>query len=118
MELTENMLASIIAEAKRAAYDASAKYFKDVLGGVDQFACGFAWVDIYTYNGARITGATKVGRMLKKCGVRQSYTKTFQIWNPAGFGAQNVDTLLAGASAAAEVFKKYGFGSAAGSRLD
>jgi hypothetical protein len=33
-------------------------------------------------------------------------------------GVQNVDTLEAGADAAAKVFQKYGFEAYAGSRLD
>jgi hypothetical protein len=40
------------------------------------------------------------------------------MWNPSKYGCQNVDTLEAGAQAAADVFKKYGFRAYAGSRLD
>jgi hypothetical protein len=80
---------------------------------VDQYACGFAWVNIY-----KVKGNTKLGKMLKAAGVRQDYTKAFQIWNPADMGVQNVDTLEAGADAAAKVFQKYGFEAYAGSRLD
>jgi len=50
--------------------------------------------------------------------VRQDYNKTFQLWNPAGYPSQNVDTLEEGARAAALVFRKYGFEAYAGSRLD
>jgi hypothetical protein len=85
----------------------------DKLKGVDQYACGFAWVNIY-----KVKGNTKLGKMLKAAGVRQDYTKAFQIWNPADMGVQNVDTLEAGADAAAKVFQKYGFEAYAGSRLD
>jgi hypothetical protein len=56
--------------------------------------------------------------MLKAAGVRQDYTKAFQLWNPSGYGCQNVDTLEAGAEAAAKVFERYGFTAYAGSRLD
>jgi hypothetical protein len=55
---------------------------------------------------------------MKAAGIRQDYTKAFQIWNPSGHNAQNVDTKEAGARAAAEVFKRYGFEAYAGSRLD
>ena len=89
------------------------QFFYDRLNGKDQFACGFAWVNIY-----KIKGNTKLGKMLKAAGVRQDYTKAFQIWNPAGLGVQNVDTLEAGARAAADVFTRYGFEAYAGSRLD
>ena len=79
----------------------------------DRDACGFAWVNIY-----KVKGNTKLGKMLKAAGVRQDYTKAFQIWNPAKLGVQSVGILEAGAEAAADVFRKYGFESYAGSRLD
>ena len=79
----------------------------------DRDACGFAWVDIFG-----VRGNTKLGRALKEAGVSKSHTGAFQIWNPSNMYVQNVDTLEAGAQAAADVFKKYGFTAYAGSRLD
>jgi hypothetical protein len=102
-----------VREARDAAYAASDEFFRVKLGGVDQYACGFAWINIF-----KVKGNTKLGRMLKAAGVRQDYTKTFQLWNPAGYPVQNIDTLEVGARAAAEVFRKYGFEAYAGSRLD
>jgi hypothetical protein len=110
---TQEQVNAIVKEAQQAAYEAAMKFFYDKLGGRDQFACGFAWVNIY-----KIKGNTKMGKMLKAAGVRQDYTKAFQIWNPSGLGVQNVDTLEAGAEAAAKVFERYGFEAYAGSRLD
>ena len=113
MEMTVEKLQSILVEAEKAAKDAATKYFIEVLGGVDQFACGFAWVNIYD-----IKGNTKLGKMLKVAGIRQDYTKAFQIWNPSKFPCQNIDTLEAGARAYAKVLNNYGFTAHAGSRLD
>ncbi len=113
MNYTKDQVEEIVAEARAAAYKAAMEFFYDRLGGRDQYACGFAWVNIYG-----VKGNTKLGKMLKEAGVRQDYTKAFQIWNPSGMGVQNVDTLEAGAEAAAEVFKRYGFEAYAGSRLD
>lgn len=93
-------------EASRAAQEALAKYG-------DRDACGFAWTSIY-----RVKGNTKLGKMLKAAGVRQSWDKSFQIWNPAGVGVQSMGILEAGADAAAQVFRKYGFEAYAGSRMD
>ena len=104
---------AIVAEAKSAAREAAEKFFQEKLGGRDQYACGFAWVDIFG-----VKGNTKLGRALKEAGVKKSYSGAFQIWNPAEMYVQNVDTLEAGAEAAAQVFKKYGFTAYAGSRLD
>jgi hypothetical protein len=104
---------AIIAEAKIEARKAAEAFFQTRLGGVDQYACGFAWVDIFG-----VKGNTKLGKAFKDAGVRKSYTGSFQIWNPADMPVQNVDTLEAGAEAAAQVFKKYGFTAYAGSRLD
>jgi len=110
---TQEQVNAIVKEAQQAAYEAAMKFFYDKLGGKDQFACGFAWVNIYG-----VKGNTKMGKMLKAAGVRQDYTKAFQIWNPSGMPVQNVDTLEAGAEAAAKVFERYGFEAYAGSRLD
>lgn len=109
---------AIVAEAQTAAHAAADKFFQEQLGGVDRYACGFAWVNIYKYAGKRIDGRTKVGRAMKAAGVRQDWNGTFQIWNPSKFPVQNVDTLEAGARAAAKVFENYGFVAYAGSRLD
>ena len=93
-------------EAKRAGLDALAKYG-------DRDACGFAWTSIY-----KIKGNTKIGKMLKAAGVRQSYDRSFQLWNPAQLPVQSMGILEAGAQAAADVFRKYGFEAYAGSRMD
>lgn len=113
MDYTKEQVEQIVVEAKQAAYEAAMKFFYDKLGGRDQYACGFAWVNIHG-----VKGNTKLGKTLKAAGLRQDYTKAFSIWNPSGMGVQNVDTLEAGAQAAAKVFTKYGFTAYAGSRLD
>jgi len=113
MTYTQEQINDIVVEAKEAARNAASKFFHERLGGRDQFACGFAWVNIYG-----VKGNTKLGKMLKAAGVKQDYTKAFSIWNPSNMPVQNVDTLAEGADAAAEVFKKYGFTAYAGSRLD
>jgi hypothetical protein len=109
---TVENLKEIVALAKDAAYRAADAYENDVMQG-GWGACGFAWMNIYG-----IKGNTRIGRKLKQAGVEQSWDKSFQIWNPSGYPTQNVDTLEAGARAAAEVFKRYGFTAYAGSRLD
>jgi hypothetical protein len=104
---------AIVAEAKSEARKAAEQFFQEKLGGRDQYACGFAWVDIFG-----VKGNTRLGRAFKDAGVKKSYSGAFQIWNPSEMYVQNVDTLEAGAQAAADVFKKYGFTAYAGSRLD
>ena len=113
MEYTVQQIKDIVAEATQAATEAATLFFQTRLGGRDQFACGFAWTNIYG-----VKGNTKLGKMLKAAGVRQDYTKAFQLWNPAKMGVQSVGILEEGARAAAEVFRKYGFTAYAGSRLD
>jgi len=118
MSYTVAELKAIVTEAQEAAYTAADafenKYFPD--GGWG--ACGFAWTNIYEHNGKKIKGNTKLGRNMKAAGIGQDWTRVFQIWNPSKYGTQNVDTLEAGARAAADVFKRYGFTAYAGSRLD
>ena len=111
---TAQELTAIVAEAKADAYIAAHRYFQNTLGGQDRYACGFAWVNIYG-----IKGNTKLGKAMKAAGFSKSYDGAWQLWNPSGLNCQNVDTKEAGAYAAAQVFKKYGFDKAyAGSRLD
>lgn len=107
--------AEMLTEAKTAAD----KFFQEKLEGIDQYACGFAWVTVYPEH----KGNTKAGReerkVLESLGMRKDWTgKAYEIWNPSGHGCQNVDTKEAGAVAAANVLKKYGFKAYAGSRLD
>lgn len=111
--VTPEQIPAVVQEAQTAAHQAAAKFFQERLGGQDQFACGFAWVTIHG-----VKGNTKLGKALKECDIRPAYSGGLQMWNPSKFGCQNVDTLEAGAEAAAQVFKKYGFTAYAGSRLD
>jgi hypothetical protein len=113
MDYTAEQVSNIVTEAKQAAEQAARTFFQEKLGGRDQFACGFAWVDIYG-----VKGNTRMGKAFKAAGIRKSYTGSYQIWNPAGLGVQNINTLEAGAEAAAKIFEKYGFRAYAGSRLD
>ena len=113
MNYTSTQIQNILAEATQAAATAADefenKYFPD--GGWG--ACGFAWVDIFG-----IKGNTKLGRAMKQAGITKDYKGAYSIWNPSKYPTQNVDTLEAGARAAADVFKRYGFTAYAGSRLD
>ena len=68
MELTQTQVNVIVTEAKQAAQQAARKFFNEKLGGQDQYACGFAWVEIYG-----VKGNTKLGKMLKAAGVSQNY---------------------------------------------
>jgi hypothetical protein len=108
---TVEQVKAIVAEATQAAYDAAVKY--QTLHG-DSACCGFAWVNIHG-----IKGNTKLGKLLKAAGMEQDWTRAFSIWNPSGLGTQSIDVKEAGAEAAADVFRKYGFEQAyAGSRMD
>ena len=113
MNFTQEQINGIVAEAREAGYQAGMQFLQHTLNGKDQPLCGFAWVDIYG-----VKGNTKLGKMLKAADVRQSYEKTFRLWNPSALLVQNIDTLEAGAEAAAKVFQKHGFRAYAGSRLD
>lgn len=113
MDYTQEQVNEIVAEAKRAAYEAAQRYFAEKMNNQDQMCCGFAWTSILG-----VKGNTKLGKMLKAAGVTQSYDKSFQIWNPSGMPVQNIDCKEIGARAAAAVFQKHGFKAYAGSRLD
>jgi hypothetical protein len=109
-DYTVDEIRSIIQEAKDAARDAANAYI-DTHG--EQWYCGFAWVNIWD-----IKGNTKLGKRMKQAGLDKDYTGAYSIWNPSGLGTQCMSTKEAGASAAAQVFKDYGFKCSAGSRAD
>ena len=113
MEYSKEQVQSILVEAKHEAYLAASKFFKEKLGGEDKYSCGFAWVEIYG-----VKGNTKLGKAFKAAGINKNYTGAYSIWNPAGVGVQNIDTLEAGAEAAAKVFERHGFRAYTCSRLD
>ena len=118
MSYTVSELKNIVAEAQEAAHRAADEFEQKYFPNGGWGACGFAWTNIYEHNGTRLKGNSKLGRALKAAGVTQDWTRTFSIWNPSKYPTQNVDTLEAGARAAADVFKRYGFTAYAGSRLD
>ncbi len=114
MNITVNEIRAILDEAKQAAHEAADAFENTHFPNGGWGACGFAWVDIWG-----IKGNTKLGRAMKAAGIDKAYNGAYQIWNPSKYPTQNVDTLEAGARAAADVFRKYGFDKAyAGSRLD
>jgi hypothetical protein len=111
MELKIN-LAEIHQQALTAARAAS-KALLDRYGGEDGFPCGFAWVKVY---GVKLS--TKQGKEFAKLGFSKSYSGGIELWNPSGMSVQNVNIKEAGASAYAEVLRRYDFQAYAGSRLD
>lgn len=112
--LNQDQLENILEEARQAARNATAQH---IITHGEGAMCGFAWVNIYKFNGQKIKGNTKIGQLLKKVGVRQDYTRSFSQWCNWYHG-QSVDVKESGARAFAEVLQDYGFEAYAGSRLD
>jgi len=108
-------LKAIFNKARVAAEQASQQVYNKY--GTDCGMCGFAWVDIYEFNGEKLKGNTKMGRLLKKAGIEQNWQRTFSQWCN-WYGGQSIDIKEAGARAYANVLKGYGFTAYAGSRLD
>lgn len=117
-DLTNELFQKTLDIAQKAAAFAANKYLDEKLGGVDQGACGFAWVNIVGFEGKRAKGNNRIGKFLKAAGIEQDYNRQYQIWNPSEVGCQNVDVKEAGARAYAEVLKLSGFDVSVGSRLD
>ena len=96
------------------AQQASLNFFQQKLNGQDQYACGFAWVDVYVDR-----TNSKQAKELLAAGFRKDYKpKCLSMWNPGGLGVQNVDTKEAGADAMAQYLRALGLNAYAGSRLD
>ena len=82
-------------------------------------ACGFAWVTVYPLHKGNTRAGKAERRVLEQLGFRKDWTgKAYQLWNPSKYGTQNVDTLLAGARAAAQLLQQAGYKAYADSRLD
>jgi hypothetical protein len=114
MDYTTEQLDRIFGEASAAATIEATEFFNTRLNGVDQYACGFAWVDIYG-----IRGNSKLGKQLADLGIKKdTYKKCHSVWDPAGLNIQNIDTKEVGARAFAKVLQSYGFKAYFGSRLD
>lgn len=103
-------IAAIHQEATQAAQKAAAD-MKAQRG--DGFPCGFAWVVVH---GVKLN--TRLGKEMKRVGFSKNYGGGIQLWNPSRNMAQNVDILMAGARAYAEVLKRNGIDAYADSRWD
>jgi len=109
MSNIKSVVNEAIAEAQKAS---QAMYNK--IGG-DQYACGFAWVEVFVDR-----TNSKEAKELIEAGFRKDYKpKCLSMWNPGGLNVQNVDIKKAGADAMAEVLRtKLGLKAYADSRLD
>ena len=111
---TVDQLEDILVEAQQAAKNATAQH---IIAHGEGPMCGFAWVNIYKFQGKKITGNTKMGRLLKQAGIEQNWQRTFSQWCNWYHG-QSIDVKESGARAFADVLTDYGFDAYAGSRLD
>jgi hypothetical protein len=103
-----------VRQAKQAAISASNEYFQTKLGGRDQFACGFSWIEVYVDR----TNSAQAKELIK-AGFKKDYKpKCLSMWNPGELGVQNIDAKEAGAYAMAKVLQDLGLNAYAGSRLD
>jgi hypothetical protein len=109
MNNTQTVVTQALAEAQQAS---QAMYNK--IGG-DQYACGFAWVEVFVDR-----TNSKEAKELLAAGFRKDHKpKCLSMWNPGGLNVQNVDIKEAGAEAMARVLRdKLGLRAYAGSRLD
>ncbi len=84
---------------------------------LDDYPCGFSWVDVYPLN----KGNTRLGKeerkMLESAGFsKNDYTKTYQLWISAY--NQSIQKKEAYASAYAKVLRENDIRAYSGSRLD
>lgn len=112
-DYTLEELQAILEKAKDCASKRALLYFNDALHGQDTGTCGYAWVRIFD-----IKGNSKMGRKLKQLGLDQDSSRAFVLWMPGRAPCQSMAPHEAGASAAAEILKDYGFTAYACSRVD
>jgi hypothetical protein len=86
----------------------------DKMGRKDQFACGFAWVDVYVDR-----TNSKQAKELIAAGFKKDYKpKCLSMWDPAGLPTQSISVKEAGANAYATYLQGLGLTAYGCSRLD
>jgi len=106
-------------DIQAVAFDAADKFEQQHFPNGGWGACGFAWVTVYPEHKGNTRAGRAERRVLEQLGFRKDWTgRAYELWNPSKYGTQNVDTLEAGAQAAAQLLQQYGFKAYAGSRLD
>lgn len=106
-------------EMLEQAHTVAMDFLNQKYGGKDMYACGFSWVTIYPEHKGNTRDGRAERKILEEMGFRKDWTgKAYEFWNPSKWPGQNVDVKEAGARAAADVLRKYGFTAYAGSRLD
>ena len=99
---------------KSLARAEATKFFYERMGGVDQFACGFGWTEVYVDR-----TNSKQAKELVAAGFRKDYKpKCLTLWDPAGLPVQNVDVKEVGADALATYLTSLGLKAYGCSRLD
>ena len=102
-----------VLEGKKLAEQASIDMYNR-MGRKDQFACGFAWVEVFVDR-----TNSKQAQELIKAGFRKDYKpKCLSMWNPGDLPVQNIDIKEAGADAMATYLRSLGLNAYSGSRLD
>lgn len=103
---------AIVAKGVEMAQKASADKYNEI--GGDQYACGFAWVEVFVER-----TNSKEAKELIAAGFREDYkSKCLSMWNPGGLGVQNIDIKEAGADVMASYLREQGLNAYSGSRLD
>jgi hypothetical protein len=110
--------AAIRAEMLEQAHTVAMDLLNTRYGGKDSYACGFAWVNVYPEHKGNTRAGKAERKVLEAIGFSKDYSGAYQYWNPSKWGGQNIDVKEAGARAAADVLRKYGFTAYSGSRLD
>jgi len=117
--LTLDNAAQVGQQVQAAAFHAADTFFHTRMNGQDLGACGFAWVTVYPQHKGNTRDGRAERKILERLGMSKDWTgKAWQIWNPSKYAVQNIDTLEAGADAAAQVLKSWGLTAYSGSRMD
>lgn len=106
-DFTVNEIKKIMKDAEAAgkkAGDAHAKTLKS------EIPWGGARVNILSYKGEKIDARTPLGKVLEQAGLKKASNNAFH-FHKTGTKSNNVYTNEEAAKAAAEVFKKKGFGA-------
>ena len=113
IKLTDIEVEAIIKAAVAEASRHSKAYLEQHLLGVDNYPCGFAWVNIKPARGQFVKVMKKM-----KLGRTDDYYGGYTVWNPSEWNGQNMDVKEAGARAFAAELRKHGLKCSVATRLD
>jgi len=97
--------------------DAAGAAANNVVINKNAYSVGFAWMTVLPVNRGNSKIAREERRTLENLGFKKQWTGAYKFQNPVNHSHNNIVIQAEGATAAAEVLRKYGFTVYVGSKF-